>query len=283
MVPWPAVAMASFILAVSAGVVVVIVTQGDETLSTVAIILAIIAFLVQIIVFIVQMQVASEQSLQSQTIFGEMQATLGTIQERTQGTQQSLMGLNERLMEAALGKVLPQAQKASGDSPDEFVRDTAERLVRILREGSTDPPQQEPGRDVPLPDFPSRVSDTRDAEIVHQLSTFPSAEAARTSLAKLQNLPKLSLRRLKRLARDERRSRSPDSMLAPGLPATPADDALIDAGLVSGSEKMALGRPLRTLTDQGREAARLLMADGALPEGVDHELFASLREAVDDA
>ncbi len=106
-VPLGGLAIAAVVVALTCLVVLVIVgsQKGIEALPTIALSVAIVAFVVQLIVFIVQAAASSAQSLRSQELHGQLLELLAGIREQTQGTQAAFSTQNEKLLEAALGKV----------------------------------------------------------------------------------------------------------------------------------------------------------------------------------
>src|SRR3954453_17690589 len=82
-----AVAAVSVALACLGSLVVVGSIKDVDTLSTVALALAVIAFVAQLIVFVVQTAAANSQMLQSHELFATLQRLLGEMGERTRGTE----------------------------------------------------------------------------------------------------------------------------------------------------------------------------------------------------
>lgn len=299
MVAWPAAAVGALILALAALIGLVIVVTSSEVLSTVAIVLAIIAFVVQVIVFIVQMQTAAAQAVHAQELHGQMQGVLAGIQERTQGTQQSLEGMNATLLEAALGRSLPEAEKSATQDGDAFVRDLAERTMQTLladeatrtmmdRSGPEDgrvgaQRRRRVARRGPV--WPSRPRTDEDRKALSEASAWPEKTEAENVLQHMEGVPTDAVKRLIELAEDEYRSLEggdDEAMSVPGYSKLGSDDALVEHGLVMGSGYLSpSGREIVSLSPLGRVAARLVFAPDPVPEQLRDERLTKFRAQLD--
>ena len=132
LLPWRTLALTSLIVALAFGATLVIIVsvKDVDTLSTVALTLAVLAFVVQIIVFVIQIAASNEQLRKSQELHSQMMSTLAQLQERTQGTQQSVERMNTRLLDAALGK-------AAGEGLTIGSPEYTEQVVRSLESSET--------------------------------------------------------------------------------------------------------------------------------------------------
>lgn len=268
---------ATIIALASLGTVVVIASINDvDTLSTVALALAIIAFVAQLIVFVVQSASASSQLTQSQELFGNIRALLVEVSERAEGTRTTVTSINERLLEAALGKAISE----KGDRPSGLnVRDVAREVAAAL----TLAEEQATGTDDSEGFLPRRPS-PEDQRIIQSFLTFPDPAEAAASLEVLQSLDGFTLRRLITFAEDEVRSRSPGSSLDPGLSGDidPDDPLFVNGLIIEAPESRSLaGRPIRVLSQRGREAARLLTAVDTPPAEVASGVELLRRRAAD--
>jgi hypothetical protein len=298
MVAWPAAAIGALVLAIAAATGLLIVVTKSQALATVAIILAIVAFVVQIIVFIVQMQAAGGQALHAQELHGEMQEVLAQIQERTQGTQESLEGINAKLLEAALGKSLPQAEKGGAKDEEGFLRDLALRTIETLQGG------RETSSAVPAPvaaaqpvapavprrrrrasrPWPRRRFTVEDKQVQAQLSTWPSEGDAKAALAATEGLSDHDLDQIIELAEDEYRTlrgrNEGDEILVPGFGVEV--EALIERGLTTRTGYMSpSGSEIVSLTPEGRQVGRLLFAPDPIPPELRSPQMERLRGRVD--
>lgn len=300
-IAWPTAAIGAFIFGLAALTGLLIVVTSSQVLTTVAIVLAIIAFVVQIIVFIVQMQTSGAQALHAQELHGQLQGLLAQIQERTAGTQESLQGMNATLLEAALGRSLPQSEKASPKDDEAFVRDLAERTVQALRE--TDGTQATtlaavPGTPVaarpqmrrrrrlrPAPEWPMRPRTNEDRTALVSASVWPTADETTETLNAISQLDGQAISRLIRLGEDDERSLTAgnaETLPVPGYGKAGSDDTLIAAGLAAPSGYLsASGREITSLTDKGRVASRLIFLPDPVPPGLRSENLTHLRAALD--
>jgi hypothetical protein len=278
-ISWPAAALGALIVAIAALTALAILVNESKVLATLAIVLAIVAFVVQIIVFIVQAQTASSQSVRAQTLHGQLQAILGQIQERTEGTQESLVGISEKLLEAALGRSLPAAQKASEGDKDVFVRDLAAATIQNLRErepSAQAPPaaHQERRRRLqspPQPVWPGRTVTDEDRRASAESSTWPSKDQAEPALATVVELDQDDIMRLARFVEDDNEQlediEPSDEIAIPGYSATERDRPLIDAGLLAPSGYMSpsVQKEIYGLAPLGRMVARLMTSPDPIP------------------
>ena len=256
-----------------AALAVVASIHDADTLSTVALALAVIAFVAQLIVFVVQADAANAQMVQSRQLHGELQHLLGEMGERTRGTEVTVQTINERLIEAVIGKRL--GERAGFPSSADAVRRFAEDVSAEVAADTASPDRGQPH-------FLPRTPTPDDAEIIRIMTAFPSEDEARAALATLSSLDLIDVGRLGIFAADEIKSRQPWAVYDPGFSAI-EDDDLEKAGLVArvpGSEAI-VGSPMSALTPEGRELGRLLTATDSPPPALAGEIF-ELRQRVAD-
>ena len=224
-----------------------------QALATVALALAVIAFVAQLIVFVVQAGASNQQMLQSRELHSELLRLLGEMGERTKGTQQAVSSINERLLEAALGKAL-----GTGGGPGSEARNLATEVASLF-EAESNPESETEG-----PVDPSEVIDEDARRQAHEmLLTFSDADAE-AAVGVLEQLSPDAREALRDFGADEVRyagtrigvGRSGDRKGGPEL---------YRAGLIG---RVGAGKSLYRLTDPGRQVARLLMAEGDPPPGV---------------
>jgi hypothetical protein len=226
-VSWRAVAIASTTVALTSLVICAIIATINkaDTLSVVALGLAVVAFTVQIMLFIVQAAAASQQSLRAQEIYGSTIRVLATIEEKTEGTQRAVSNINDRMLGALLGKAIPETASAgvSVASP-EFSSAVAERVSELAnqtRRSNSETKRQIPSSDIIAPSNIVRGSDKPKAY------AFPEPKEVREIMPKLKGLDPQSLLSLARLGEDEARN-----SLIKGLPIIIGDDTLFERGLI---------------------------------------------------
>lgn len=242
-------------LASLATLVVVVSVKGIDALSTLALALAVLAFVVQLIVFIVQAADASQQTARNQELHARMMSALAQIQERTQGTQQSVDRMNTRLLEAVIGK-------ATGEG---LVVGSSEFVDRL----ATGIGGQEAGSELWVHGDDKRASKqsryanplpSTEAQAIHlEMATWPE----RGQLDEVKSLTKdfssWDWDALYRLAFDTYAFTRPYTAFGPGLEINVAK--FRELGL---SEKLP-GRNLYVLTEKGRLVGRLMTAQGEAP------------------
>jgi hypothetical protein len=247
-------------LASLATLVTVVSVKDVDTLSTVALVLAVLAFVVQLIVFVVQSAAANEQLRSAQELHAAMMSTLAQIQERTQGTQQSVDRMNTRLLDAAIGKATAEGFQAGTPEYDEVV-------ARTISDGSSErlslpvPPTRGGGN------YPPALP-ADEAEAVHrEMRTWPAAQDFPDVLKVVKDLGAAEQEDLLRFATDAMQFSGPSTSIGPGAGGDP-DSKLAKSGLI----KKIPGWKLYTLTPEGRRIGRFLSATEPPPPNTPEEL-----------
>jgi hypothetical protein len=225
--------------------------------------LAVLAFVVQLIVFIVQASDAARSSERAQILHAQTMLVLAQLQERTQGTQQSIERMNTRLLEAVLGKV-------AGEGLDPSSPAFAERVVSGLRasQDTADETEEEL--------WPPPLDKSTARRIHEELSTWPTDEEAPDIVSTIMALPERSALNLGRIADDAWHYTRPNTLMGPG--AYLADDSeLKRLGLI---EPVPNFEGVRTLSPAGRRLARVLVAAEPVPEAF--QALTKLRQGVAD-
>jgi hypothetical protein len=250
------VASASFGVAVIAlaALAVVASIKNANTLSTVALSLALMSFVLQILIFVVQTYAINNQMLDAQRLYGEMRDALADIKARAEGTQSVVERVSDRLLEAALGKAAAESRDAVDVTSPEFARRVRE-VLRGAEEGSDTTDAYPPS--------------TRDPAAYEMMRTWPTGDAAQEAAGIASGLGETARGLLARFAIDELKSQRPGAQLGPGLYSgrSPGIEELTEGDLLEvvpgyvGEE----GDLLRRLTPAGRHVARLFTANPPPP------------------
>jgi hypothetical protein len=235
-------------LAIIAGV------NDVDTLSTIALALAIVAFGVQILVFLAQTWIANQQTAQTQALNASTAALLTKVEVSVEGTRQVLTSQFDRVLRHALrGGVPAKGENGEGDTEAALHRDH----LAALR--SLSPDYEEPS---PSPE---------DTRIIELLRSYPSEDEGKNLVSVVNSLPALVASQLQRYGEaevDSRRVGSPPGLwLRPS--GAPLSDALVERGfleIVDQPDPSGRGRRFARLTDDGRQAARLFTAAGPVPD-----------------
>ncbi len=264
-VRWSVIAGGCAVVAVAAitGLVILAAVKKVDTLSAIALSLAIVAFMTQIMVFIAQTWSTSQLNAETRSFLAELRT-------RSQGTESLLNKQVDKLTDDLMGRAAAARKQAS--SPVE-----ARALVRrdVERALSGSGPVADATTMVDnfrQHQYSARQMDPAETErIAKRLTTFPPVDEAQPLRETFSRLPPPAVGQLARFARDayevfhERTG-------VPGFPAaggpTTAQKPLIDAGLLEDITKRAgvtnpLGgnMPWLKLTDKGLEVARLLLSN----------------------
>lgn len=261
-----AVASGAIALTCLAALVVVASIKSVDTLSTVALSLAVIAFVAQLIVFVVQAGAANSQMLQSQQLHAQLLALLGEMGERARGTQAAVTTISDTLLTAALDKAL--VGREGGDAEPVDVRAVASEAAALL--------QAEIGQRGERSPRPDRGASALDWPVA-ELRSFPTGDVS-DELSILHELTPAARQELLRYGRDAI-SNPPGSMFPPGF--RTVDNAsrqeLAAYGLTAPLgrwEDTDWGPDWHVLTERGRKAARLLTAEGPPPPAIAEQVAA---------
>jgi hypothetical protein len=241
--------------------VVVTAINDEDALATVALALAILAFSVQLIVYVAQQNLASEQGRRNEELYGSMQSVLAELREKAAGTQADVRAINERMLEALLSKNLAQLPGVQVDS--------ARIASRVARETARAEEDRDPSN-FPAADeliWPRRRASPEDQQLIELLRSYPAPDEVGDSLEVLQSLSDPDRIFLKGFGNDEISARQPDSMFDPSWPMAVAG-GLESIGLVEplpSDQQHPDSAPIGRLTEEGRQVARLLTAQGDPP------------------
>lgn len=269
---WKTVALWAVIVAlvsVTALAIVATIAQADA-LSVVALALAVMAFVVQIIVFIVQGNAASQQAADAAALNAQTLRALATIEEKFEGTRETVGKINDRLLDFAFTKATAEAESESAGAPEPTQAQTEqvlERAKRIIK--SSQDRDRSHVRHEWLQESASPLADVNETRRVlptfvdTPLSASETAEAERV-IRDLDDkaLPLLSLNRLgKDLANAERAGVPQEAGMS-----TINDPAILhEKGLIMRTKRPWSSRPVFVLTDAGRVAAKALLVTPAPP------------------
>ena len=248
-------------LAMVAVTSVVSARTGAEALSVLALALAVIAFVVQLIVFIVEAAAASAQERRAERVHAATMTLLAQIQEKAEGTHQTVDRMNERVIEALVVKAQAESSQGGGGSGD-FSENMATQLIEYFKSLPAAPTSLAPV-DVRVPDA-SRL----DAE----MTTLPSGKEFTDAVALLREMRPIELSTLEMLGRDQLRSGGAGSPVKPGLRVINSPGELHEKGLVKRVQSGS--RAVFVLTPKGKTLARVLITEN-IPADLKSEVDAA--------
>lgn len=261
-----------------------------DSLSVIALALATLAFVIQIILYVVQSNSATQQSIRSEEIYGATLKALAAIEEKTEGTRQAVTGSSERMIEALIGKFIPEAESAGVrlDST-QFSEKLAERIAVSLdaRDGadaadssgnrvslSASSSARRIRRPAEPSESPFAERDRIRKEHAQLLDRFPAGDAAIANCVSIMStLDDEALEDLARLVNDEQRYGPPAvDQTSGGLQYLSSADILTEKGLVRRIRvKWGSTSAVFILSDLGRLAGRILASPSvpdSAPDGV---------------
>jgi hypothetical protein len=132
-ISWKAVAIGATTVALAAlaGLAIVSTIKNADTLSVVALAVAIVAFVIQILVFIAQAAASSQQELRAQELYGSTMSILSTIEEKAEGTRRDVSTINEKMLGAILGKAISETRISTSPESMDFGEVVAEKVARM--------------------------------------------------------------------------------------------------------------------------------------------------------
>jgi hypothetical protein len=271
------VAISATIVALTAvtSTAVVATLKDADTLSTVALALAVIAFVVQIIVFIVQAATSNQQEKHAQNIYGDTLRALAAIEEKAEGTRATVSMINEKVLDIALGKTIPQAASAglSLDSP-EFAQMLSDRIRSLRADSRTLVTATASSRDANPPVDASELSHGRPLD--ETMLKFPGLDRMPELIDMLNELEEINIQELTQLGEDQLKFGHPAVDTA-GLNVFLDPKPLYERGWIRKTRASWSADPIYSLTENGKDAARILVAEEAIPKQFEHDIRALRR------
>lgn len=236
-------------LAAIATAVVVTSLRDADTLSVVALALAIISFVIQIILFIVQQASSANDARRSADLYAQTIRALASIEEKAEGTKQTVTQMNEQLLRVALTKATAE-EAESGQSHPTSSREYVDRVVQRASEIVSSPAPAsvasvDAGESRPRHSFLDRKIDDSMTE---------------AALVVARELKGIELTTIRRLARDQavaEREGDPDRA---GMSTINEPKALHAKGLITRKRVDWSRDPIYRLTPLGRDVARILLS-----------------------
>lgn len=282
-VPWGWLSLCLLVLSITAvgTLAVVVKRESADTLSTIALALAVLSFSAQLIIALAQAHNGTMQVSQADRVNADTRSSLAEIRATSNAllaTQREQFG---KVLQAALNSAVPAAvedvipkeddQEVDQDEVDRTSKDLEERLFVRLNEALS--PQKTTSQ---VGDWmASIITKPEPSPLYQRITTFPDKERG-LELKKILNT--LSPREAALFARNATAIRDQaargavnPSTITQRNRETPrgATDHLIDLGLVSATDvrPSSSGNPRRRiqLTDLGVEVASLFLAKGPTP------------------
>lgn len=263
---WKTLALWGLVFALVSLIALVVVATINEadTLSVVALALAVLAFVVQIIVFIVQGITSSQQASDTAALNAQTLRALATIEEKSEGTRETVVKMNDRLFEFAFNKASLEAESSDAPQPALKVIARTKEILEAERKGAG----VRPVKNVRHPLAPPRgaADEPSFQSFLDSPLTRAEVKEVETVLESLDldsnRLPAVGLMNLgKDLLSAERAGRVERA----GMVAVSGAKMLHSNGLVKRVRVDWSDSPYFILTDQGRLAAKALLIDPAPP------------------
>jgi hypothetical protein len=253
------------LVSLTALAVVATITKADA-LTVVALALAVLAFVVQIIVFIVQGNAASQQAADTAALNAQTLRALATIEEKSEGTRETVVKMNDRLLEFAFTKARLEAE--SVDAPDgnqsitgqvferakEIIHGTQSAAVGTTqrskapyeaRANSADGDAQQGSSAASFLD--GTLTDAEIAEVEQIIKTLDATG---------NRLPVLSIHRLGQDLRQAEKAGRPEQA---GMTSINVPNLLHKHGLLRRIKPEWTEKPMFVLTEKGKLVAKALM------------------------
>jgi hypothetical protein len=231
------------------GLIAVVALKHSDALASIALVLAIAAFIVQIIVSALQNAASRAAEAASRGLNFETNKALEQIKANAAANQEILARQFDTLLDALVkGRDAGLGQKSETNGGSSSQPEAPTDFRSLGRRVSLGPSQS-------------------DMRILEMLRSFPDDEEARQLLKHFDRLSPAAAALLDRYAEDELQSR--EAGAEPGLAASEAPVvSKARATLLDESLLESRGDEYFSLTDQGRQVARLLRATGDPPPSV---------------
>ncbi|MEU3456730.1 hypothetical protein ABZ671_24475 [Micromonospora sp. NPDC006766] len=276
-VSWRMVAFVCMLLAAgSTGTLAIVVPVKDvDTLSTIALALAILAFVIQIIIFVVQSWTSGQQMLQSEAINSDTRSLLTELRESAKSTNQLLANQYDKILERLL-LTTERAVNETATTGAVNLDELRSRLERDLRQALNEEIHS-PTRSSRM----DRLSSEQRARL-NYLETYPRPSQLDETLHILLGLSPLALATLLKFGRDAM------SSIINGRyegfhrrDIGQAADELERLNLIAVAKDVSLrgSEQLLVLTPAGRKAVRPLTAIGRPPLQFEDELLGLRKQA----
>jgi hypothetical protein len=257
-IAWRSVAVGASCVAIALAAVLAVVTVKNDIdfLSALALALAVIAFVVQIIVFIAQTTASGQQLARAEELHGATIRALAAIEEKAEGTRQTVNTINDKVLGAVLGKVVTEAARAGLSVQSPQVTRRFADLVSAQEGNHHHLAGQGPRR--------------RRQEPASELATLPTPtmHEAETLDQVLRGLSVEALRDLEALGGDyEKYGDALSDDVGHGLAYVGDRDGLLRRGLIVRTETPWTDDAVYVLTEPGKKAAALLLKTN-LPEAI---------------
>ncbi|WET79511.1 hypothetical protein P3102_36775 [Amycolatopsis sp. QT-25] len=240
-----------------------------DTLSTVALVLAILAFAIQIMIFVAQTSAAAEQSKSTLEINAETKSILSELRARTQATNDTLNTQFGKLLDKML-VVTHESEKNVAEDAESDPAEVFESYFQEMRSALTELKQEVNASTRASAGGPDDQIHFR--HLKHRMRSRPSNVVIERLLREgLENLSDEAARTLAELAVSMLGARSLRDATIVAESDSLGIKQLIKHDLIRVDGRVRLSkfdgtRPLYSLTDKGLQLARLVTAEGLTSE-----------------
>jgi hypothetical protein len=257
-IKWKILALANALIAVAALTTIVILTAttDGDALSSVALILAVLAFVIQIIVFIADFVISSRRDQEARELHTATSNLLVKIEEKSDATSSAVAGEMAKMIDNLI--VQSMKHPVEGDVAEKSGDDVRRETLREVRDNILLSQVETPSFREPIRQPPSRGR-------FEALSQWPSRRTVDHSASRMQKLKDPAWKTLGDLAGDV--IESYENGVAEGLTFLTSERPAL-AELQRGGFVRVNEFDVATLDYRGMAAARLLTADGPVPEYV---------------
>ena len=214
-----------------------------------------LAFVIQMIAFIAQSAAAGQQPARAEELHGLTVRALAAIEEKTEGTRQTVSTISDKLLEAALGKAIPEAEAAGLPLGSPRVTRRIADLISVQEAGGT--PSANPS--------PRQRQDAQERSAADL--PIPATSEVPELLDKLQQLSEDELSDINHLGADyEKYGGATGRQIGHGYGYVSSPVKLHRLGLVREIRAPWSGEIVYVLAEAGRKAAALLRSDDLPPD-----------------
>lgn len=261
---WRSLAIWSVVVALISltALAVVATVREADTLSVIALALAVLAFVVQINLYIVQNASAAEHAQRSGSIYSQTIASLAKLDAKSEGTRETVGQINDRLLEAILPKAISEATYVSATDP---TQDFSQQIVSKTQQMMEGQRQRDAAREVaPQVASPQLSSSSIDAPI--------SPEQLQAALEVGKKMSTIQLYTIDYLGRDQQKQERRQTPERIGLSSVNSPKELHSLGLIEKVPSGWRNGPVFRLTPTGLNVARALISESPDVAAEAHEM-----------
>ena len=183
-IPWRRVALGGILVSITclSTLAVVATVRGANALSTIALALSILSFTSQLVIFTIQAWTSTQQLRQSESLNTQTNALVSEVRADVAGTKSLMTDHFKDLLQAAITKSIPEAEKAAAASNASVPGDQVAELLTGLEQALDRAATQSASHSTPVTRSKPRSPSPEDERVIQMMSTWPDETETREVL-----------------------------------------------------------------------------------------------------